>query len=173
MGNQKALLVIDVQVAMFDESYPVYEGERLLQKIEELIHKARAHNIPVFFIQHNKGAGKPLETGTPGSELHPRLAPSDQDIVIQKDTPDSFNRTTLHEELQAKGVNELILAGIQTELCVDTTFRRAYGLGYRVTLASDAHSTWNNSSLSAQQIIDHHNETLRFFGTVKKSEEVI
>lgn len=173
MGNQKALLVIDVQVAMFDESYPVYEGERLLQKIEELIHKARAHHIPVFFIQHNEGPGKQLETGSPDWELHPRLAPSDQDVVMQKDTPDSFHGTLLQEVLQARGVKELILAGIQTELCVDTTFRRAYGLGYKVTLASDAHSTWNNSGLSAQQIIDHHNETLRFFGTVKKSEEVI
>ncbi|MBV9330399.1 MAG: isochorismatase family protein [Alphaproteobacteria bacterium] len=54
----------------------------------------------------------------------------------------------------------LIVCGMQTEYCVDTTVRAAHALGYKVTLVSDAHSTGNTQALSAGDIIAHHNLTL-------------
>jgi nicotinamidase-related amidase len=57
-------------------------------------------------------------------------------------------------------VKKLAICGLQSEFCVDTTTRRALALGYPVILVSDAHSTMNNSVLSAAQITAHHNETL-------------
>ena len=59
-----------------------------------------------------------------------------------------------------RGIHKLIIAGIQTEFCVDTTTRRAYSLGYQVTLVQDAHSTWDTENITAAQIIAHHNLTL-------------
>jgi len=50
--------------------------------------------------------------------------------------------------------------GAQTEVCVDTTCRRAFSLGFEVTLVSDGHSTWENATLTADQIIRHTNDTL-------------
>ena len=73
---------------------------------------------------------------------------------------DAFHNTDLQAILQAHGVNKLAICGLQSEFCVDTTTRRALALGYPVTLVSDAHSTINNSVLSAAQITAHHNETL-------------
>jgi len=58
----------------------------------------------------------------------------------------------------------LIICGLQTDFCVDTTVRRAFTLGYHVTLVADAHSTLDNGVLTAAQIIAHHNATLGNFG---------
>lgn len=168
----KGLMVIDVQNGMFLEEEPVFEGDRLLGTINGLITKARAANVPVFYIQHNEAAGQPLEYGTKTWEIHPAIAPEQGDVIIHKATPDSFYNTTLKEELEKLGVTELYMAGIQTDLCVDTTCRRAFTMGYKVTLVADAHSTWASGELSARQIINHHNGVLRWFADVVPGNDI-
>src|SRR6185436_17449359 len=129
--------------------------------------------VPVIYIQHNGGPGHPLEPGSAGWPIHPAIAPAAGELVIGKTTPDSFHETTLQRELEAHGVVKLVVAGIQTELCVDTTCRRAASLGYQTTLARDAHSTWDSRTLSAPQIIAHHNDTLKgWFVTPAPSSEI-
>ncbi|MGN7385790.1 isochorismatase family protein [Sporosarcina sp. SAFN-015] len=113
-----------------------------------------------------------MEYGSEGWEIHAEIEPHLNDVIIQKATPDSFLNTTLEEELYKKGIKNIYISGIQTEACVDTTCRRAFSMGYKVTLLSDAHSTWNSSEISAQQIINHHNGVLRWFADVYPSEEV-
>lgn len=168
--KKSALLVIDVQNEMFQVNDPVYEGDRLLHNLKQLIAKARSGGIPVIYIQHNDEG---LKAGSEAWKINPEITPAMSDTVIQKTRPDSFYRTTLEEELKGQGIEHVILAGMQSELCVDTTCRRASSLGYDVTLVSDAHSTWNNSALTAQQIIDHVNATLRWFADIKTTEEIL
>lgn len=168
----KALIIIDVQKGMFQEGEEVYNGDVLISTLKTLIKKARASNTPIFYVQHNAPSGKPLEFGKEGWEIHTEIAPHQSDILIQKTTPDSFMNTPLEEELNKKGIKHILITGIQTEACVDTTCRRAFSLGYKVTLISDAHSTWNSSEITAQQIINHHNSVLRWFADVYPSEEV-
>jgi nicotinamidase-related amidase len=170
--KNKALLVIDVQNGMFLEGEEVFNGNRLLQGIKDLIKQVRSAKMPVLFIQHNEAAGYPLENGTYGWEIHSEIIPEDGDIIIQKTTPDSFLKTTLDQELKEKGIEHLYLVGIQTEVCVDTTCRSAFSKGYKVTLVSDLHSTWPGNELTAQQIINHHNGTLRWFADVQSSDEI-
>ncbi|MGQ8872554.1 cysteine hydrolase family protein [Paenibacillus sp. TSA_86.1] len=172
MVDHKALIIIDVQSAMFDESDPVYQGEQLLRKIQVLITSARDAGHRVIYIQHSEGAGSPLERGTAGWEIHPSIAPNEGDLIFEKETPDSFHGTELHLKLQELGITELILAGMQTEICVDTTCRRAFSLGYKIQLVRDAHSTWNSSVLRADQIIEHHNSALSMFARVVDSKHV-
>ncbi|AQQ53300.1 cysteine hydrolase family protein [Planococcus lenghuensis] len=170
--KKAAFLVIDVQNAMFDEADPVFNGEELLVKLQKLLRSARSAGTPVFFIQHNEPAGEPLATGTKGWEIHPAIAPEAGERVIQKNTPDSFFATELKEALEAQQIEQIIIAGIQTELCVDTTCRRAVSSGYEVILVADTHSTWNANGLMAEQIIRHHNGTLRWFSTVLNADEL-
>lgn len=168
--KKSALLVIDVQNEMFQVNDPVFEGDRLLHNLKQLIAIARSGGIPVFYIQHNDES---LKAGSEPWKINPEIAPAMSDTIIQKTRPDSFYNTTLEEELKRKGIEHVILAGMQSELCVDTTCRRASSLGYDVTLVSDAHSTWNNSVLTAQQIIDHVNATLKWFADLKTTEEIV
>jgi nicotinamidase-related amidase len=172
MKHDKALLIIDVQVGMFPETNPVYNGNTLLKRIQSLIAKARTSEVPIFYVQHNTGPGKPLEQGTSGWEIHPSITPVEEDIIIQKYTPDSFHETNLQQELDAKGIKHLTIAGIQSEVCVDTTCRRGYSLGYKLTLVQDAHSTWNTQHLTAHQIIQHHNSVLRWFANTTNSSQI-
>lgn len=170
--KNKALLVIDVQNGMFLEGEEVFNGNRLLQGIKELIKQVRSANMPVLYIQHNESAGYPLENGTHGWEIHSDISPEEGDIIIQKTTPDSFLKTTLEQELKGKKIEHLYLVGIQTEVCVDTTCRSAFSKGYKVTLVSDLHSTWPGNGLTAQQIINHHNGTLRWFADVQSKDDI-
>ena len=173
MSNDTALLVIDVQSGMFAEDDPVYQGAELLATIGDLLAKARAAEAPVIYIQHNGGPGHPLEPGSAGWPIHPAIAPAAGEPVIGKATPDWFHETTLQAELEARGIVKLVVAGIQTEICVDTTCRRAASLGYQTTLVRDAHSTWDSRTLSAVQIIAHHNDTLDgWFVTPKPASEI-
>jgi nicotinamidase-related amidase len=169
---KKALLIIDVQNLMFQEGDVVFKGDILLQNLNHLISQACFNDTPIYYIQHNSLVGEPLENGSDGWEIHPEITPKNEDIIIQKTTPDSFYNTTLDSELKRQGVEHLILTGIQTEVCVDTTCRRAFSMGYKVTLASDAHSTWDTDEITALQIINHHNRVLRWFADVCPSGEI-
>jgi nicotinamidase-related amidase len=143
MNNKVALMVIDVQVGLFPEHDPVHNAAVLIENIKFLIEKkARTNGTPIIYVQHNARPGKPLEPGSPGWEIHPEIPPNAGDVIIQKTTPDSFHETNLQNELSKKGIKQIILTGIQTELCIDTTCRRARSLGYDVFLAKDPHSTF-------------------------------
>jgi nicotinamidase-related amidase len=113
----------------------------------------------VVFIQHESGPGY-LEYGTPAWQLANGLQTEPGDQFVRKTTPDSFLRTDLQDLLQNQGVTELILCGMHTEFCVDTTARRALALGYPVILVEDGHTSAGNAVLTAQQVIAHHNATL-------------
>ncbi len=94
--------------------------------------------------------------------------------MIQKDSPDAFHGTDLQQELESNGIERLVVAGLQTEYCVDTTCRRAYSLGYEIVLVRDAHSTWDTERLLASQIIEHHNDVLGgWFVTLKDEKDVV
>ncbi|MGI2326915.1 cysteine hydrolase family protein [Planococcus sp. YIM B11945] len=164
-----ALLVIDAQNEMFAESNPVFQHDKLLENLQSLIEKARSADVAVYFVQHNDGG---LVKGTHDWEIPSVIQPKEGEPIIQKWTPDAFHETALHDQLKAAGINQLVLVGNQTEYCVDMTCRRAFSLGYNVTLAKDAHGTWDSEPLSAKQIIDHHNGVLRTFAAIKETKEI-
>jgi len=171
--SDTSLIIIDMQLGNFLEPNPVYEGSKLLLKVESLIIKARSAQIPIMHIQHKGGSGDPDEYGTQGYEIHPSIKPVKGDVLVQKQTPDAFHGTNLKHELDIRGIKKLVITGLQTEYCVDTTCRRSYSLGYDVVLVKDAHSTWDSGDLSAQQIIDHHNNVLGgWFVTLKNEADI-
>ena len=160
---KSALLIIDVQQALCSGEWGAFDIDRVVDRINELAAKARSVGAPVFFIQHEEDQG-PLQFGSKGWQLYERLAAKPDDIRIRKRASDSFHETELHALLQARGVVELVVCGLQSEFCVDSTVRRALSLGFPVVLVSNAHSTMDNGVLSAAQISAHHNATLANIG---------
>lgn len=109
--------------------------------------------------------------GSSGWQLHPILVPAQQDTLLQKQMPSAFYQTTLDAYLRAHRITKLVIAGIQTELCADTTCREACSRDYDVTLVKDAHSTWERGQLTVPQIIARHNSLLGdWFVTVQEEQ---
>lgn len=157
-----ALLLIDVQRAFFDGSAapPVHDAEALLDRIAGVLSRARAAGVPIIHVQHTEPEDPLFAPGSTGWQLHPAVTPHGGEPVVEKRTPDAFLDTDLAALLDRSETRDLVIAGNQTEFCVDTTCRRARSLGYDVTLLSDGHSTWDSGDLTAAQIIDHHNRVL-------------
>jgi nicotinamidase-related amidase len=63
-------------------------------------------------------------------QVHPQIAPKEKDRIIVKYHADSFFETDLHALLQKDGITDIIVCGVQTEFCVDTTIRSAFSHGY-------------------------------------------
>ncbi len=154
-----ALLIIDVQQALCSGVCEAFDARQVIQRINTVARKARAAGALVVLIQHEAASG-PLVHGSAGWALAEGLAVLPTDHRLRKTATDSFHNTGLQALLAAHGASKLVICGLQSEFCVDTTTRRALGLGYPVTLVSDGHSTMSNKVLSAAQIIAHHNTTL-------------
>ena len=170
-----ALLIIDVQNAMFSyEDATLFNADEVLNNIYHLLSNARSTNTPVIFIQHTSKKDDEFKEGTITWEIHPKLTPLETENIVQKTTWDSFHETSLHDVLKEQQIETLVIAGMQTEFCVDTTCRRAFSMGYKSILVKDAHSTFDQETLTASQIIEHHNATLGGrFVQLKTTDEIV
>lgn len=167
-----ALLIIDLQIGSFSMGKSIHKSEALLQNVQFLISSARMEGIPIFFTIHNGKKGTPIEQGKSGWNLHPDIQLLEENVIIEKDYPDAFQQTNFQEELTKRGVKRIIIAGIQSEVCVDATCRSASSKGYEVILIEDAHSTYDTTILKAPQIINHHNQIQsQWFAVIKKAKE--
>ena len=154
-----AVLVIDVQQGLCEGEGAAFDCPGTISRINQVTRKARQAGAPVVFIQHESPAGY-LEHGTPAWQLAHGLEVAPTDLRIRKTTPDSFLRTELESRLRQAGIEQLVVCGMHSEFCVDTTTRRALALGFPVVLVSDAHTSAGNTALTAQQVIAHHDATL-------------
>lgn len=167
-----ALVVIDVQQGLFAEPLRPYRPDALLAAIRALQDRARAEHVPVLHVQHAGGPGHTLARGTQGFQIHPEVAPKTGEDIVVKDRCDAFLGTGLDARLRALGVGRLVIAGMQTEYCVDTSTRAAFAHGYKVILASDAHTTFDSKQLKAADIVAHHNAVLCDFAEVAEAASI-
>ncbi len=154
-----ALLIIDVQRALCSGEEEAFESRHVIDRINSVARVARDAGMPVVIIQHEEENGS-LEYGSEGWKLDPDLDTGPEDIYVRKTTPDSFHDTDLLDTLKARGIKQLVICGLQSECCVDSTTRRALALGYPLTLVSDAHTTMDTAALRAPQISAQVNEAL-------------
>lgn len=137
MPGRSALLVIDVQLGFLSGPPPAFRGEQFVEVVAGLQERARGEGVPVVHVRFADDADETAH----GGEIHRSVAPVAGEHVVSKRSTDAFHRTGLHDLLQSLGVARLFVAGCLSELCVDTTCRRALGLGYVTTLVADAHTT--------------------------------
>ncbi len=139
-----ALLLIDIQNDYFPGGRMALDGSTEAgARAAELLAAFRRAGRPVIHIQHLSlypGATFFLPA-TPGAEIHPCVAPRAGEPVIEKHFPNSFRETTLLATLKEKNIDELLIAGMMTHMCVDATVRAAVDLGLRCRVASDACAT--------------------------------
>lgn len=136
----RALLIIDIQDDYFPGgAFPLVEPEAAAANAARVLAAFRAGDEPVVHVQHLSGPDDPFFVpGTPGVEIHASVAPAAGETVVQKAEPNSFLGTGLEETLRAAGVDELVVAGMMSSMCVDATVRAAADLGFAVQLVHDA-----------------------------------
>lgn len=154
-----ALLIIDVQNILCSGSYQAYAVDAVITQINVVSRKARNAGALVILVQHETQNGH-MDYQTETWKLAPALEVQSDDVLVRKTGSDAFLRTELRELLASRDIDRLVICGMQSEFCVDSTVRRAMALGYPVTLVEDGHTTIDNGILSASQISQHHNKTL-------------
>jgi Amidases related to nicotinamidase len=140
----EALIVIDIQNDYFPGGRMELVGaEDAARAAAGLLARFRAASLPVFHIRHeNLRPGSTFFLpGTAGAEIHPLAAPLPGEAVITKHYPSSFRETDLLDLLSALAIDRLTLCGMMTHMCVDTTVRAAFDLGFSCRLAADACAT--------------------------------
>lgn len=155
---KSCVLIIDMQQGLFAGQPEPYEAGAVIKRINRITHLARQHAIPIIFTQYELTGF--LDYGSPAWRLHPDLTMDESDIKIRKTTTDPFLSSDLDARLRTMSIEKLYVCGYASELCVDTTVRRASGLGYEICLIADAHTTQDKAHLSARRIREHHNITL-------------
>jgi len=158
--HHTALLLVDLQVGLLSGDEQVHDGDELVKRVSTLAERARAEHVPVLYVQDDDVG----ETDSPEWAVDQRVAPADGEHRVRKTACDAFHETGLDELLRGEGVQHIVVAGVATEQCIDTTCRRAVTLGYDVTLLEDGHSTFDSAELAAPAVIAHHHRILDGFG---------
>jgi len=140
----KALLLVDIQNDYFPGGAMELVGSvEAGNHARELLAAFRRKSLPVIHVQHN--ALRPGATfflpDTPGVEFHQCVTPEGDEIVVRKTFPNSFRETPLLERLRELRISELVVAGMMTHMCIDSTTRAAFDLGFECSLAHDACAT--------------------------------
>ncbi len=149
-----AVVVIDVQNGVV-EGAPL--RDEVIANINALVGRAREAEVPVVWVQHQS---EELPEGSEQWAYVPELQMGEGEPVVHKRYGDSFEDTTLEQELAARGVGRLIVAGAQTDACVRSTLHGAFTRGYDTTLVGDAHTTEDLTEWGAppvEQVIAHTN----------------
>lgn len=154
-----ALLIIDVQDALCSGEEECFDSQRVIRTINDLAARTRVLGLTVILIQHEELEGS-LTYGSAAWQLADDLVTAADDLRVRKTTADAFYQTDLQPLLQARGIDRLVICGLQTDYCVNAAVRQAHALGYDVVLVADAHSTVDNGSMAAEQIIANHNNRL-------------
>lgn len=146
-----ALIIIDFQDGFNDEAY--WGGNRNNPEAERNTRKVldtwRAQGFPVFHVKHNSTNPKSrLAPGEPGNAIKEIVKPLGSEPVIPKKVNSAFIGTDLEQQLQARGITRIVLAGLQTDHCVSTTARMAANLGFETVILSDATATFDRTSAS-------------------------
>ena len=140
----RALVIVDIQKDYLPGgAHPLEGPEEAARAAGRLLSSFRAGGEPVIHVRHvwDEEDATFMRPGTEGVDIHPAVAPLDGELVITKEHPNSFRETALEQELRARGVDELVVCGMMTSMCVDATVRAAVDLGFEATVAHDACAT--------------------------------
>lgn len=168
-----ALLVVDVQNALVLAK--PFAVEKVINNIKRLITSCREKGIEVIYIQHSDGVGEELEPNTEAWQIYKDIKPDENETIINKHYNSAFRGTRLKEYLEDKGISQLILTGMQTEYCIDTTCKVAFEYGFKLIIPENTNTTFNNGSMRAEDLYKYYNFSIfkGRFGIVEDIEETI
>lgn len=131
--DSTALILIDIQDFYFPGgAAELVEPESAAKQAKIILEHFRENNGLVVHVKHEVKSG---------GDIHKLVAPNEGEKVILKNEVSCFNGTKLDDFLKQNGIKNLVLAGMQTHMCLEGGTRAAYDLGYRCTVLADACAT--------------------------------
>ncbi|WP_319437711.1 cysteine hydrolase family protein [Mycobacterium sp. RTGN5] len=146
------LILIDCQNT-YTRGVMELEGvQAALDEAAALLDRARSAGIPVIHIQHDDGPGSLYDVDGESGAIVPLVAPREGEPVVVKNYPNSFVQTALDDQLKSVSAQNLIIAGFMTHMCVNSTARGAFNLGYAPTVVARATATRSLPGLDGPDI---------------------
>lgn len=140
----QALLVVDIQNDYFPGGAMELDGAlQAGEKAAQLLQAFREQAKPVIYMQHvsTRPGATFFVPNTKGVDIHESVSPRDGEPVFQKNFPNSFRGTSLLDHLRAHDIKSLVIIGMMTQMCIDTTARAANDLGFDCYVGHDACAT--------------------------------
>jgi nicotinamidase-related amidase len=154
-----ALLIIDIQNDYFPGgAMEVVGATTAANQAAKLLAAFRQKARPIIHIQHiaTRAGATFFLPNTVGAKIHESVRPGPDEAIFQKHFPNSFRETGLLEHLRDAEISRLVIAGMMTHMCIDTTTRAAADLGFACSLAYDASATrtlsFNGVKVSAESV---------------------
>ncbi|PGL42041.1 isochorismatase [Bacillus cereus] len=164
MLNQVALIIIDVQEAFNLPYWGTRNNLFAEENMKSLLEEWRKRKLPVFHIQHvnKENVQSMFYQYVETVNFKEEVQPMPEEIIIRKSVNSAFIGTNLEEQLREKKCNTVVIVGLTTNHCVETTTRMAGNLGFTTYVVSDATATFNRKVLDGIEYSaeDIHNMTL-------------
>ena len=168
----QALIVIDIQEGLINEN--PYDAKNFIVNTKAIIQHFRDQNIEVIFFRHSEDEGV-LEKGSDNWQVYHELKPKEKETIFNKYYNSIFKDTELKEYLDRKNITDLTFVGMQVEFCIDTSVKVGFEYGYKITIAEDAVSTFDNEHLSADKILSFYKEKIwqNRFAQLRTTKEIL
>ncbi|WP_144718095.1 isochorismatase family protein [Agrococcus jejuensis] len=156
----RAILVIDVQESFrsSEAGWATISAPDIVDRVSRVVEHGRDAGDAIVWVLHEEpGSDGPFDPALGQVRLQPGLDARDDDVHVAKRVHNAFTGTDLEDRLRQLGVDEVVVTGIRTEQCCETTARVASDLGFAVTFVIDAtathpHEAWDGGTISAADI---------------------
>ncbi len=157
--KDSALVMVDCQNTYRSGVMQLANVEPAILEAQKLLRMARELKVPIIHIQHDAGPGSPYDITVESGAISDEVAPQSGEDVIVKHFPNAFIETTLETKLRSLRVEDVVLAGFMTHMCINSTARGAFNLGFKPSVVASACATRhlpsaNGKIIDAQTIHD-------------------
>ena len=153
---KEALILIDIQNIYFAEGdYKLHEPEKAVEKAAQILSKFRSENGPIIHVRHMFNVAQ-NDKGDYLLDFNEAVKPKGGEIIVSKNYPNAFLKTNLYEEIKNVNEDSLVIIGMMSHMCIDTTVREAQNYDYKVTVIHDTCTTkdleWNGEKIKASTV---------------------
>lgn len=150
------LLIVDTQKMIVTPK--LFQYRLFIQNVKKLIAAARENNIEVIYVRHDDG--EELTKGTEGFEIYEEFLPAHEEKIFDKCVNSAFNNTGLLEYLRSKNETKIMVAGLQTDYCIDATVKCGFEHHFEMIVPAYCNTTEDNEFLSGEKTYKYYNEKM-------------
>lgn len=152
------LIIIDTQKLITDEK--LFNFNSFCTNVKILIAAARENAVEIVFVRHDDGVNSELTKGRDCYEIFEDFAPTATEKIFDKMVNSPFKDSGLLEYLQQKNENDIIIAGLQTDYCIDAAVKCGFEHGFRIIVPAFANTTVDNIYLDGEKTYHYYNDFL-------------